>query len=60
MFSDGILETLDMSNMDHKESYLLNAITEAKGDFDSIIVSLNLEQIKNVPDDIAVMSVSSK
>lgn len=59
LFSDGIMEILDMKKMDDKEAYLLNAITQAKGNFNKIKVCLNLENVINVPDDIAVMSVSS-
>lgn len=57
MFSDGILETLDMHKIEDKESFLLRAVTQSKGEFNRLKSCLNMENLVNVPDDIAVMSI---
>jgi phosphoserine phosphatase RsbU/P len=58
LFSDGILETMNMASMSDKESYLLKVVADNKGEFEGIKNSLGLNSISNVPDDIAVMNVS--
>ena len=57
MFSDGILEHLEGSNMTEKEDRLLNVIADKKGDFREVKTALNLHRDIKVPDDIAVLSV---
>ncbi|MEX2366559.1 MAG: SpoIIE family protein phosphatase [Pseudohongiellaceae bacterium] len=59
LFSDGVLECLAMKNIEDKEGYLLNLITESAGDYARIKILLNLDNLTNVPDDIAMMSVKS-
>ena len=59
LFSDGILEHLKLNSLAEKEARLAEAITECKGDFDTLKAVLNLHKSIKVPDDIAVMSVST-
>jgi len=58
LFSDGILEFLKTGDMAAKEAHLCEVVRQSKGDFDTIKSALGLHKSVNVPDDIAVMSVT--
>lgn len=60
LFSDGILETQEIKNLDDKEDFLLRKISECGGAFDKLVRRLNLEHLTNVPDDITVMSITGQ
>jgi serine phosphatase RsbU (regulator of sigma subunit) len=57
MFSDGILELLTQASLAQKEEYLLNLIEREAGDHESIVRALSLTSDKDVPDDVALMTV---
>jgi len=58
LFSDGILESLKQVDMQAKEDYLCEVVQGCKGDFACLKERLVLNKSANVPDDIAVMSVT--
>ncbi|MBX2807407.1 MAG: response regulator [Cellvibrionaceae bacterium] len=57
-FSDGILEILPGKDLLEKEQCLLDVLDETQGDFETVYTSLGLECVNNVPDDIAVLTIS--
>jgi serine phosphatase RsbU (regulator of sigma subunit) len=58
LFSDGILESLKQGDLQAKEDYLCQVVQDCKGDFACLKERLVLHKSANVPDDIAVMSVT--
>lgn len=60
LFSDGVLELMGHESLAEKEVALLKLITEADGDFESVKSRLNLENISNAPDDIALLTVQRR
>ena len=60
LFSDGVLEVIPEKSLAEKEKYLLNLIEREAGVHDGIIHSLDLMSDKDVPDDIALMTVFRK
>jgi phosphoserine phosphatase RsbU/P len=57
-FSDGILEVLDDENLQQKESSLLAKVASAAGGLDSVCDTLAIKDIRDNPDDIAVLTIS--
>lgn len=60
LFSDGVLELMDHASLVEKEIALLELIAEADGDFETIKSRLNLDNISNAPDDIALLTVQRR
>jgi sigma-B regulation protein RsbU (phosphoserine phosphatase) len=62
LFSDGILEALPQETLAEKERYLREMVAETQGSFglikEALIISDVFSKKYNVPDDVAVMSVS--
>lgn len=58
MFSDGILEIMPESTLNDKEEALLAMAIESRGDINSIAEALGIPYRDEVPDDIAMVSVS--
>lgn len=58
LFSDGILETIEANGLLAKEQVLLDRLAEGFSSMDALIDALNLQGIKEAPDDIAVLLVS--
>lgn len=58
LFSDGILEVLDASNLDKKEQQLLELVSGGRHTIASLSEALQLESKSELPDDIAVVSVT--
>ncbi|MDT8399242.1 MAG: response regulator [Pseudomonadales bacterium] len=58
LFSDGIMEILDRKPLQNREDTLLLLVEESEGKLEKIKTGLDLDNIGNVPDDIAIMSVS--
>jgi serine phosphatase RsbU (regulator of sigma subunit) len=56
-FSDGILEIIEGENLLEKEQTLLKLMSGIDGNLGSIIKRLHLEDVKDAPDDIAVLSI---
>lgn len=60
MFSDGILEVIDQSSLVDKEKYLLDQSVNLKADEESIFNQLNVDTVKQYPDDIALLVIDRK
>ena len=58
LFSDGILEVMNSSDLEHKEALLLQACQSSKEDIASLMSRFELEDGSEVPDDIAMMCIS--
>lgn len=59
LFSDGILEILPKPTLAEKEAYLLQMFQGKVLSLKEIIGMLNLSEVKDAPDDIAVMTVAT-
>lgn len=59
VFSDGILEVLPPPDLIAKEECLLDLLKGCTGDLDSVWSNLGLDKLKDMPDDIAVLSLTS-
>lgn len=57
MFSDGILEILPADGLLKQEDYLLNLIKNNNHSIENITKTLQLDELKEVPDDIAIMTI---
>ena len=57
-FSDGILEILPGKDLLAKEQTLLQLLTETDGSLEAVVARLGISEIKDTPDDIAVLSIS--
>ena len=57
-FSDGVLETLPQTELQDKEAHLLQLIASSSGDLDSVCNTLVIKEVRDNPDDIAVLSIS--
>jgi sigma-B regulation protein RsbU (phosphoserine phosphatase) len=57
IFSDGILEILPADGLLKQEDYLLNLIRNGAHNIEQISTTLALDALKDVPDDIAIMTV---
>ncbi|WP_328189968.1 PP2C family protein-serine/threonine phosphatase [Marinobacter sp. OP 3.4] len=58
LFSDGILEVLKAENLDKKEQQLLELVSGGRHTIASLSEALHLEGTAELPDDIAIVSVS--
>ena len=58
LFSDGILEVLKAENLDKKEQQLLELVSGGRHTIASLSDALHLEGTAELPDDIAIVSVS--
>ena len=57
-FSDGILEIIPGKNLLEKEQTLLQLLSETDGSLEAVSARLGLADVKDAPDDIAVLSIS--
>lgn len=57
LFSDGIAEILPEKDMAAKEALLLSMVAEGKGNIAYFIEKLSLENKKNLPDDVTILSM---
>jgi sigma-B regulation protein RsbU (phosphoserine phosphatase) len=60
MFSDGILEVLPASGLLQQEECLLNLIRDKNESLEKITATLKLDELNEVPDDIAIMTITKK
>ena len=60
MFSDGILEVINQPSLVDKEKYLLEQSVNLKADEESIFNHLNVDTVKQYPDDIALLVIDRK
>lgn len=58
LFSDGILEVMDLPDLKAKEQALLDAAAKGYRDLNELAVTLGVDQVVDAPDDIAALSVS--
>ena len=58
LFSDGILEVIREKGLDEKERTLLELVSGGRHTIASLNEALHLEQITELPDDIAIVSVT--
>jgi len=58
LFSDGVLEVLPPEKLLDKEQYLLQLVSETSGNLSDIITALELDDVADAPDDIAMLSIS--
>jgi serine phosphatase RsbU (regulator of sigma subunit) len=58
LFSDGILETLAADGLLAKEQQLLTTLATGYNTMDGVVEALELQSVKDAPDDIAVLLVS--
>jgi len=56
-FSDGILEVLPAGDLAAKEALLRAEVAAAGGELEALSERLGLEQVRDVPDDIAVLMI---
>lgn len=58
LFSDGILEVIREKGLDEKERRLLEVVSGGRHTIGALSDALNLEEITELPDDIAMVSVT--
>lgn len=58
LFSDGILEVIKAKSLDEKEKTLLELVSGGSHTIGSLSDALNLDEITELPDDIAIVSVT--
>ncbi len=58
LFSDGILEVIKADNLDEKERRLLELVSGGSHTIASLSDALSLDEISELPDDIAIVSVT--
>jgi phosphoserine phosphatase RsbU/P len=57
LFSDGILELIEEKELMAKEELLLRVVEESQGHVDTIIDIVEVKNIEELPDDVAVLSI---
>ncbi len=57
-FSDGVLEILPPTELQDKEAHLLKLIASSSGSLESVCNTLVIKEIRDNPDDIAVLSIT--
>ena len=58
VFSDGILEVIEGETLNDKEKLLLDVVSNDEAGIESLLSSLGLDDIDELPDDIAVLTVT--
>ena len=56
--SDGLLETLPGSTLDEQENFMLEKLSKSQTDHESICEALGVDQLKDVTDDVSILSIS--
>jgi serine phosphatase RsbU (regulator of sigma subunit) len=57
-FSDGVLELCDRKDIEEKEADLLKKLALSTGGLESVCNTLSINQVRDNPDDIAILSIS--
>ncbi len=57
-FSDGMLEILPPETLEQKEAYLLSLMASCSGSFESVCNTVAIKEIRDNPDDIAVLTIA--
>ncbi|TDT41397.1 sigma-B regulation protein RsbU (phosphoserine phosphatase) [Halospina denitrificans] len=58
LFSDGILEVINAKSLDQKEKRLLELVSSGRHTIESLSEALQLEEMSELPDDIAIVTVT--
>jgi hypothetical protein len=58
LFSDGVLEVLPEMTIKEKEEHLLSMVTDGDSRLDNLVAQLGLDDVTNVPDDIAIFTLA--
>ena len=58
LFSDGVLELMDLPSVADKELFLMEMVRKGTHNIRSISKYLNIEGVEAAPDDIAVLTIS--
>ncbi|MAL99349.1 PP2C family protein-serine/threonine phosphatase [Hydrocarboniclastica marina] len=58
LFSDGILEVIEAKTLDEKERFLLELVSSGRQTIASLSAALGLDEISELPDDIAIVTVT--
>ena len=58
VFSDGILEVINGPTLKEKEKLLLDVVSQEQRGIESLFSSLGLDGIDDLPDDIAVLTIT--
>lgn len=57
-FSDGILEVLPDETLEQKEAHLLALMSSCSGSFESVCNTVAIKEMRDNPDDIAVLTIA--
>jgi sigma-B regulation protein RsbU (phosphoserine phosphatase) len=58
MFSDGVFEIMPQEGLQAKEKHLVSLVNYTRGEVDSIAEKLGLNSVADIPDDIAIFTVT--
>ena len=58
LFSDGVLEIMSQTTIEEKEQCLLSLVQSYTTDIDTLVTRLGLDSQREVPDDIAIFTVT--
>jgi sigma-B regulation protein RsbU (phosphoserine phosphatase) len=58
LFSDGILEVINAKSLEQKEKRLLELVSSGRHTIDRLSEALQLEEMSELPDDIAIVTVT--
>ncbi len=58
LFSDGVLELINLPDLEAKESRLLDIVKQANGRFDGVSKGMELSAVADAPDDVALLTVA--
>jgi serine phosphatase RsbU (regulator of sigma subunit) len=60
LVSDGVLEVFPNKSLKDKEKIISNSIKESDGSVGDICKKLGLSQIKDIPDDVTILTIRKK
>jgi len=58
MFSDGVFEIMPQAGLEEKEKHLISLVNYTQGKVDSVSEKLGLKELADIPDDIALFTVT--
>jgi sigma-B regulation protein RsbU (phosphoserine phosphatase) len=58
MFSDGVFEIMPQADLEEKEKHLISLVNYTQGKVDSVSEKLGLKELADIPDDIALFTVT--
>ncbi|NKB31688.1 MAG: SpoIIE family protein phosphatase [Pseudomonadales bacterium] len=57
LFSDGVLELIDLPSLEDKDKAICDIVAKNKGNFEGVYEALDLDKVKDAPDDVAFLSI---